>query len=59
MGEGGGRRKKEVSCCDWEGLSHACPQTTTGTCISLSVAPPLMERSYKSIPNRVLTAHTE
>ena len=27
--------------------------------ISLSVAPPLMERSYRSIPSRILTAHTE
>ena len=41
--EGGrGRsRKKAVSCRDQEGLC-ASPQTTTGTCISLSVAPPLM-----------------
>ena len=29
------------------------------TCISLSVAPPLMESRYQSIPNRILTAHTE
>ena len=27
--------------------------------ISLSVAPPLMERSYRSIPSRILTAHME
>ena len=27
--------------------------------ISLSVAPPLMERSYRSIPSGILTAHTE
>ena len=64
-GEGGRLRRKDYtihtcihvieyrSTCMWQ-----IPVQLIGN-ISLSVAPPLMERSYQSIPNRILTAHTE
>ena len=38
--------------------SFTCPAMNKQN-IPLSVAPPLMERSYQSIPSGILTAHTE
>ena len=47
-----------MCCVQW--LPSGRPSfTCTAMNISLSVAPPLMERSYRLIPNGVLTAHRE
>ena len=47
-----------MSCVPW--LPRGRPSFTyTAMNISLSVAPPLMERNYQSIPSGILMAHTE